>query len=249
MIVKQNWNASEYAEHARFVADLAEAPLFDMLQLRQGERVLDLGCGDGALSAKLVSRGGTVVGIDSSPEMVAAARDRGIDARVIDAATVSFTGEFDVVFSNAVLHWIPDLCPVLGAVHRALMPGGRFVGECGGHACVAAVCTALRAVATRRGINLTLPWTFRTAEVFEEELAAAGFEPEVVRLVPRPTTLQTGIEPWLRTFAGWAFDDLPEEQRAHAFQETVGLLQPALCDSRGRWTADYVRLRFAARRP
>ena len=242
----QEWNAVDYASNARFVSDLGE-PVLDLLQARAGERILDLGCGDGALTERLSAQGVSVVGVDSAPPMVAAARARGLDVRLADARSLSFEHEFDAVFSNAVLHWIPDFTPVLAGVRRALRPDGRFVGEFGGHACVAAVRTALMAVARRREINLTLPWNFPTPEEFEECLVAGGFVPDVVLLVPRPTFLPSGMAAWLRTFAGWAFDPLPEWERESAFDETVELLRPTLCDSRGRWTADYTRLRFAAR--
>jgi SAM-dependent methyltransferase len=246
--VNQHWNAAEYAEHARFVADLAADPLLDLLQPRRRERILDIGCGDGALTERLVGAGASVVGIDSSPEMVAAARARGLDARPMDARVLPFQSEFDAVFSNAVLHWILELDQVLGAVHRALKPGGRFVGECGGHGCVAAVATAVSAVAARHGLALTLPWRFRTVDEFDAALQASGLDPVLVQLVPRPTFLASGMRPWLRTFASWAFESLPDSEREQAFAETEDLLRPALCDSRGRWTADYIRLRFAARR-
>ncbi len=241
------WNAADYAANARFVSDLA-GPVVELLDPRPGERILDLGCGDGALTAQLVALGLTVVGIDPAAGMVAAARALGLTVEQMDARALPFRAEFDAVFSNAVLHWIPDLTPVFSGVHQALKPGGRFVGECGGHGCVAAICTALMSAAVRRGIAATLPWTFRTVADFEEGLVAAGFEPIVVRLVPRPTFLPSGMAAWLRTFAGSLFDDLTGPERDAAFAEAVELLRPSLCDSRGRWTADYVRLRFAARR-
>jgi SAM-dependent methyltransferase len=243
----QRWNASDYASNARFVSDLA-GPVIELLAPRPGEHLLDLGCGDGVLMEQLAALGTSIVGVDPSPEMVAGARSRGLDVRQLDARNLPFSCEFDAVFSNAVLHWIPDLDPVLHGVRRALKPNGRFVGECGGHGCVAAVCTALTEVAVRRGLPVALPWDFRAAEGFEASLTAAGFEPILVRLVPRPTFLPAGMAAWLRTFAGWFFDGLPEQERDAAFAEAVDLLRPALCDGQGRWTADYVRLRFAARR-
>lgn len=246
-MASQTWDAADYAANARFVSDLA-GPVIELLAPRAGERILDLGCGDGALTQALVARGITMVGIDASAEMVAAATARGLDARLVDASALPFVEEFDAVLSNAVLHWVVDLRPVLDGVRRALRPGGRFVGEFGGHGCVAAVCTALRAVALRHGAALTLPWRFPTVDELEVDLLATGFEPTAVLLVPRPTSLPSGIDAWLRTFAGWAFDALPEQEREAAFAETVELLRPALCDSRGRWTADYARLRFSARR-
>ena len=126
--------------------------------------------------------------------------------------------------------------------------GVRFVGEFGGHGCVAAVCTAIRAVARAHELPVALPWRFPTDDEFASLLTAAGFDPEVVRLVPRPTFLPSGMEAWLRTFAVTAFAPLEEEQREAALRETVELLRPSLCDSQGRWTADYIRLRFSARR-
>jgi SAM-dependent methyltransferase len=243
----QRWDADDYATNARFVSDLGQ-PVLDLLQPRPGERILDLGCGDGALTARVAELGCTVVGVDASRELLAAARARGLDARPMDARELTFSSEFDAVFSNAVLHWIPLLQPVLLGVRRALRPHGRFVGECGGHASLAAVTTSLRAVAARHGVDIGMPWNFPTVAEFGEGLLSAGFEVVDLRLVPRPTTLPSGMAAWLRTFAGWAFEQLPEAEREAAFAETVELLRPALCDSQGHWTADYTRLRFSARR-
>ena len=133
----QNWSAAGYAANAHFVPALGQ-PVLDLLEPQAGERILDLGCGDGALTEKLIALGAQVVAIDNSSDMIAAARRRGLDATIMDARALTFESEFDAVFSNAVLHWIKDDpdAPVTGAF-RALRTGGRFVGEMGGHACVA----------------------------------------------------------------------------------------------------------------
>lgn len=241
----QTWNAADYAANARFVSDLGQ-PVLDLLAPRPGERILDLGCGDGALTEKLVQAGATVVGVDPAPDFVAAAVARGIDARLIDAQALPFEREFDAVFTNAVLHWIPDLDAALRGIHRALKRGGRFAGECGGHGNVAAVSTALQAVGLRHGVRVHLPWRYPTPDHFTARLIAVGFRPVSVELIPRPTSLAAGMAAWLRTFAGPVFEQLPAGVREGALEETVELLRWSLCDEQGRWTADYVRLRFAA---
>lgn len=245
----QTWSAEGYSANARFVPALGQAVL-DLLSARPGERILDLGCGDGALTEKLVALGARVVGIDSSPEMIAAARGRGLDARLMDARSLAFAGEFDAVFSNAALHWIKDDpdAPIAGAF-RALKAGGRFVGEMGGHGCVAAIHVALLATLERRGIRDAAGWIptyFPTADEYETRLRRAGFAPQSVQLIPRPTPLPTGMRGWLETFAVAYSAALPPGNRDAFLEEVTALLKPVLCDSQGRWTADYIRLRFAA---
>src|SRR5205823_13478844 len=145
----QEWNAARYATNARFVADMGQA-VFDLLNPQPGERILDLGCGDGALTERIVSAGAHVVGVDASSDMVNAARRRGLDARVKDGGSLDFDSEFDAVFSNAAMHWMKrDPDAVISGVHRALQPGGRFAVDTGGTGCVppstAALEGALRA--------------------------------------------------------------------------------------------------------
>jgi len=241
----QTWSAADYAANARFVSDLGQ-PVLDLLAPRPGERILDVGCGDGALTERLLRAGATVVGVDPAPDFVAAAVARGLDARQLDAQALTFDGEFDAVFTNAVLHWIPDLDAALRGIRRALKGEGRFVGEFGGHGNVAAVSTALQAVGLRYGVGVHMPWHYLTPAEFGRRLVAAGFTPASVELVPRPTPLASGMAAWLRTFAGPIFEQLPANARERAIDETVDLLRWSLCDEHGRWTADYVRLRFVA---
>ncbi len=248
--VTQNWDPDRYARNARYVADLG-APVIELLAPREGERILDLGCGDGALTEKLVQAAVSAVGADASEEMVRAARARGIDARAVSAYELPFEREFDAVFSNAALHWMLDADRMISRVARSLRPGGRFVAEMGGHGCCAAIVVAISAVLARRGIDARAlnPWYFPTADEYRARLERAGFEVDYIALIPRPTPLPAGIEGFLETFAGNFFRDLASEDRTRAKAEIAELLKPALCDGAGRWTADYMRLRFAAHLP
>jgi trans-aconitate methyltransferase len=246
-IAQQSWKAERYAEAGAFVPVLG-MPVVELLDPRPGERILDLGCGDGTLTRQIAERGAAVVGVDASADFVAAASRAGIDARLGDATSLTFDREFDAVFSNAVLHWVRDADAALSSIFRALRPGGRFVAEFGGHGCIAAIVLAVTVVLQRRGHVLQSPWYFPTAEEYAAKLTAHGFEIDSVELYPRLTPLPTGIRGWLATFAGPMIDVLPEGERAAAIDEVEGLLRPVLCDTAGRWTADYVRLRCVARR-
>ncbi|MFO1352047.1 MAG: methyltransferase domain-containing protein [Gammaproteobacteria bacterium] len=244
----QTWLAERYARNSRFVADLG-MPVVELLAPQAGERILDLGCGDGALTRKLVDLGAQVVGVDSAPDLLAAAQTLGLDVRLMDGQALSFDHEFDAVFSNAAIHWMREPDQVIAGVKRALKPGGRFVGEFGGHGNVAAIIVALIAVLARRGVDgvSRIPWYFPTAAEYRERLEAQGFQVESIQIIPRPTPLPTGLRAWLDTFAENFVRPLAENERGAALDEVVELLRPMLCDTRGNWTADYVRLRFSAR--
>jgi len=247
--MSQTWNPTQYAQQGRFVADLAGG-VFELLAPQAGERILDLGCGDGALTAKIAATGAKVVGVDSSLSMVEAAQALGLDARVFSGDQLPFDREFDAVFSNAALHWMPDQKAVLTAVHRALKPGARFVAEMGGHGNIAAIRVALAGVLRRWGFDAYSMDNnfFPTPDHYRSRLAAAGFTIDQIALIPRPTPLppQSGMRGWLETFRRGLLDQLPVERREQIIEETVSLLKFVLCDENGTWTADYVRLRFRA---
>ena len=244
----QTWDAESYGRNARFVSDLAgEAVAW--LDPKPGERILDVGCGDGALTAKLASMGCTIVGVDSSEAMLAAARKLGLDVRQGDVRSLPFEAEFDAVFSNAVLHWVREPDVAARAMRRALKPEGRLAAEFGGHGNIAAIATALRAVSARRGgaQDLAMPWFYPTPDEYGAILANAGFRIGRIGLYPRPTPLPTGIEGWLTSFRQPFFDQFDPSERAKVLAEVVELLRPSLCDQAGQWHADYVRLRVLAR--
>ncbi|MCG2842794.1 class I SAM-dependent methyltransferase [Sandaracinobacter sp. RS1-74] len=246
------WNATDYAANAGFVPALG-APALELLAPRAGEAILDLGCGDGVLTKRLAESGAEVLGVDSSGPMLAAARALGLKVEVADGQALPFDARFDAVFSNAALHWMPRQRAVAGGVFRALKPGGRYVGECGGFMNIAAIRTALRAVLKAHGYSPESGGgqTYLTAEAFTHIHEAAGFEAVEARIIARPTPLPTGIRGWLKTFRAGFLDEagVPEAARARIVEEIEALLEPVLNDGAGNWKADYVRLRWQAKKP
>jgi SAM-dependent methyltransferase len=249
MIASQTWDPERYARNARFVSVLSAA-VVELLAPEPGEKILDLGCGDGVLTAKLSAMGCRVVGIDGSAAQIEGARKLGLDARVMDGEKLSFDGEFDAVFSNAALHWMRNPEAVIAGVWRALRPNGRFVAEFGGHGCVAKIRKALVSALNRRGLDgeAAVPWYFPTVEEYSALLKNAGFIVSTIALIPRPTPLPGDVTGWLETFGESFTDCLPPAERPTYIVEVREALRPELADSEGKWTADYVRLRFAASR-
>jgi len=244
---QQRWDPDSYARNARFVSDLG-APVLELLAPQPGERILDLGCGDGALTAKLAAIGCSVLGVDGSEAQVEAARQLGLDSRLGDGHRLAFDAEFDAVFSNAALHWMKRPDDVIAGVSRALKPGGRFVAEFGGYGCVEKIKRALIASLASRGIDgeRLNPWYFPTVEDYSARLIRGGFTIRYIALIPRPTPLPTEINGWLETFAQSFMAPLEVRERAAFIDEVRESLRPALCDADGNWFADYMRLRFAA---
>ena len=242
-----SWQPARYARNARFVSDYG-ADLVELLAPRPGERILDIGCGDGALTAQLQERGAEVIGIDSSPSMVRAARERGIEAHLACAESLEFEAGFDAVFSNAALHWVPEADAALSGMRRALKPGGRVAVEQGGAGNVQTVRKALiRELSESRGIETGLAhiWYFPETHVHAARLAAAGFEIRLLAHFLRPTPV-SGMEAWLHTLAAPVLAMLPEEERDAFACRVAQRLAPELQGEDGQWTVDYARLRYLA---
>ena len=243
----QHWNPAQYGKNARFVSDLG-MPVLELLAPQPGERILDLGCGDGALTIKLSKMGCRVFGVDASAEMIEAAKALGLDAHVQDGQGLGFDSEFDAVFSNAALHWMQQPRQVIRGVARALKAGGRFVAEFGGHGNVAAIVGALETALQARGLPVANPWLFPRPEEYQTMLEVEGFEVQSIELIPRPTLLPGDVGAWLETLAQPFSAAVPPPDRPAFIAEVVQFLRPRLCDAKGDWYADYVRLRFAARK-
>ena len=238
------WDAADYARVGAFVAELGGAAL-DLLDPKPGERILDVGCGEGTLSLRIIERGATVLGVDNSPEMVAAARAKGVDALLLAAEDMQFYAEFDAAFSNATLHWVLQKEQAARAIFRALKAGGRFAGEMGGEGNIRQLREALDEELIIRGYSPPTEasnW-YASPEEFASVYEAAGFREIDARLIERPTPLDHGVAEWVTTFRkGWLDRaQVPEEERAE--------IAAAVADRFGSDVADYVRLRFIMRKP
>jgi SAM-dependent methyltransferase len=238
------WDAGDYARVGGFVAQLGGAAL-DLLDPKPGERILDIGCGEGTLTKRIMERGATVLGIDNSPEMIAAARANGVDALLLSAEDMQFFAEFDAAFSNAALHWVLPKEQAARAVFRALKSGGRFAGEMGGEGNLNKLREALDEELIIRGYVPpveAINW-YSTPEEFAGVYEAAGFCEVDARLIERPTMIEHGVAQWVTTFRkGWLDRaGVPDQERA----EIAG----AVADRVGSNIADYVRLRFIMRKP
>jgi len=245
----QRWDAGLYDNRHAFVWKHGES-LVALLAPRPGERILDLGCGTGHLTARIAETGATVVGLDHSAEMLEQARLAypRLEFVQADARTFTFAESFDAVFSNAALHWIKEPDLVLGRVREALKPGGRFVAELGGHGNVRAIESAVRFAA----MTLSLPlaesfWFFPGVAQYAALLESAGLEVTFAALFDRPTPLEgeTGLRDWVRMFYQRVLSEIPPGQEEAFLQTVEEAARPALYRD-GQWVADYRRLRVIA---
>jgi SAM-dependent methyltransferase len=252
------WSASDYAENAAFVPELGAAALA-LLNPQPGELILDLGCGDGVLTERILAAGARVIGIDSSAEMVEAARARGIDAFVGDAETLDLErqaerfGRFDAVFSNAALHWMTRAEAVAAGVFDVVKQGGRFAGEMGGAGNLATIRGALRAELQERGYPMPAedPAWYPDPDSFAKVYCGVGFVGLRAELIERPTPLPAGVAGWVKTFRSGLLDSVmvPEWERDAVAAAVEARVEDRLRQPDGGWHADYVRLRFWMKRP
>ncbi len=241
------WNVNNYARHAGYVPEFGKA-LIAQFPIRASDRVLDLGCGDGVLTKIIADMGCSVRGIDSSKEMVDAAKSRGVNATVTDAQYMTFVDEFDVVFSNAAMHWMKQAERVIKNVNRALRQSGRFCAEFGAAGNVKTIVAGIYEELNNLGLkgDSYNPWYFPSAEEYRQKLIDGGFRVISLRVFDRPTPLPSGVEGWLRTFAAPFLQDIETPAHQPFIHAVCNRLAKQLKTDHGAWFADYVRCRFVA---
>ena len=239
-----SWDPQEYQERHAYVFQYGEA-LLDILAPQAGERILDLGCGAGQLTAAIARTGAEVLGLDASPEMIAQARANfpALDFRIGDATNFSVHEPLDAVFSNAVLHWVKNAEAVAACVSRALKPAGRFVAELGGHGNIQSIVKVIREVLG----PVELPWLYPSIAEYASVLELHGLEVRRAELFDRPTRVEgeDGMEHWLAVFCGSIVTGMPGDQHKEIWRAVAQKLRPQ-CYRDGGWVLDYRRLRIVA---
>jgi trans-aconitate methyltransferase len=241
------WDPSLYQKAHSFVWEMADA-IFALLDPQPGEKILDIGCGTGQLTARIAAAGAEVSGIDSSAEMLEEARSNfpAIDFRQADARSFSLGMPFDAVFSNAALHWVPEAEDVIRRVAAALRPGGRFVAEFGGKGNTGRLLAEVATSAAARGLSIPNPWYFPSVGEYAALLERKGFEVRQASLVDRPTRLEdgeNGLRRWMEMFGKPLLAPVPESQRDEFLAELEQRLRTEYYRD-GVWTMLYRRLRI-----
>lgn len=214
------------------------------------QSILDLGCGTGTLTSQLVNYADTIVGVDSSENMIEMAQKQYADIKFIvcDALALPFEKQFDVVFSNAVFHWIADHNVLLKQIHKVLKPDGLLVCEFGANGNIATIEHAFMNVCRDLGYEYIPKFNFPTSEHFAELLKMNNFVIEKIYDYDRPTPLkdgERGLANWMRQFFASDLETMTEMMQDEIIRRVENLTKESLWNGR-EWVADYRRLRAIA---
>lgn len=243
------WNTDLYDSKHNFVAEYGKG-LLEFVPRNNNQSILDLGCGTGVLTAKLANLGEKVIGVDSSENMITKAQSQyhDIEFKVCDALALPFSDEFDVVFSNAVFHWINDHNVLLCNIHKVLKENGLLVCEFGANGNIATIENAFAQVCVELGYEYNPKFNFPTSESFDDLLQKNGFTIDKVYDYDRPTPLkdnENGLSNWMKQFFASELELIPEKIQVEIFKKVEDLTKDTLWNGR-EWVADYRRLRAIA---
>lgn len=243
------WDPELYDREQSFVPVFGQH-LLDLVDTAPGQRIWDLGCGTGSLTAELAKNGAEVIGTDSSPEMIAQAKKNypQLTFLVENALEAKFDAPFDTVFSNAVFHWIPQQVSLLKRIYESLKPGGNLVCEMGAQGNIQAIETAFTKALEKRGATHKNFFYFPDLNHYGALLDACGFQITYIREYDRPTPFppgEEGLAHWIHQFYSQPLSSFSPEEQKEIISEMEQELKPALWQ-KDRWVGDYRRLQFRA---
>lgn len=245
--MKTEWDEENYTENFQFVHKYGES-LISLVTVEPGSFVVDLGCGNGALTQKLAEKY-EVLGIDASPDMLAKAKELHPDLDFVraDACDFALEKKADAIFSNAVFHWIENQDKLVENIAANLKSGGELVFEFGGKGCADTVHKALEQSFDKYGYEYRLDFNFRSIGEFAPILEKHGFRVELARLYDRPTAQvgENGLQNWIEMFVTTAFDGVAGKDKENIIKDAVAICRPSLYKD-GIWYVDYVRLLMKA---
>lgn len=247
-----NWNPELYDDKHDFVFKFGEE-IVKLLNPQKNETILDIGCGTGDLTKKIAKLSKKVIGIDNSNQMIQTAQKKYPEISFIhaDAKDFQFDNKFDAIFSNAVLHWIPQADTMIQNANRHLKIGGRYVVEFGGKGCNYSIINTLKEQLDKNGLDypgIESMLYFPSVSHYSAILENNGFEVNLALLFDRPTELKGGINglhDFIEMFLNWMFKDVSESDKSEIMKKTIDILKPQIFNGTF-WVADYRRIRIVA---
>jgi trans-aconitate methyltransferase len=246
--MKDYWNANLYDQNHSFVSKYGNN-LIELLAPKQGEKILDLGCGTGDLAKELYDVGVNIVGVDKSKNMITEALNKypHINFTVRDTTNLGYNIEFDAVFSNATLHWVKQPKQALKCIYQSLKPGARFVAEFGGKGNVHTITDEIIHQFKESGIEYKMeqfPWYYPSIGEYTSLMEEAGFRVIFAQHFDRPTPLdgENGLKNWIEMFGCHMFESVDEDKKDYIITKVENNLKAVLCKD-GNWIADYKRIR------
>lgn len=243
------WDSSSYDDKHHFVAEYGKE-LLEFIPHDPKQAILDLGCGTGVLTARLFELGNRVVGVDSSRSMIDKAKDQfpEIEFKVCNALDLPFEQEFDVVFSNAVFHWIDDHDLLIKNISNSLKSSGLLVCEFGAHGNIRIIETVFSEVCSAHGYHYRGGFNFPKVDDFARLLEKNEFKIEKIYDYDRPTVLsdgERGLLHWVKQFFSFELANMSMDMQNAIFEDMEKACKNTLWNGK-EWVADYRRLRAIA---
>jgi len=247
------WDTDDYTKNFDFVYKYGE-DIIKLIDAEKGSFVVDLGCGNGALSEKILKKGYRVLGIDASENMIKKAKKfyPSMDFKIDDALSFNLSEKADVIFSNAMIHWIDEENQevFIKNLSNQMRLGGQFICEFGGKDCAETIHFALENNFAKRGFCYPRTFYFPTIGEYAPILEKFGLRVEYASLFQRPTEQkgEYGLENWINMFLKKPFEDMERDVRNDIIRNTVSELKSSKLYVENKWFIDYVRIRIKAKK-